>query len=91
MNVTVKLTPQALRHIMGDAFDFDEFERGRKDLRDFAKKSTYEEFSAKLEEIKGIISRADFHHRPGPSYWIGGLSEFEFVRWPKKEGEDNEP
>lgn len=84
MNVTVKLTPQALRHIMGDAFNFDEFDRGRKDLRDFAKKATYDEFAAKLEEVKDILGRADFVHRPGPSYWLGGLSEFEFVVWPKK-------
>lgn len=90
MNNEVKLTPQALRRIMGDAFDFSEFDRGRKDLRDLAKKATLKEFSEKLDEVKAIIGRADFANRPGPSYWIGCLSEFEFVCWPKQEGEGDD-
>lgn len=82
----VKMSAASLRAIMGESFDYDEYERGRKDCRVFAEKSTYEEFSEKLVEVKKIIQETQFRHRPGPSYWIGCLTEFDFVVWPKKGG-----
>lgn len=87
MNKMVSMTAQALRSIMGEAFDYDEYEKGRRDCRDLARKVTHKEFSEKLEEVKSIISRGEFRRRPGPSYWIGCLCEFDFVVWPKDEEE----
>ena len=86
MSNTVNMTAQALRSIMGEAFNYDEYEKGRQDCRDLARKVTHKEFGEKLEEVKDILGRAEFRHRPGPSYWIGCLNEFDFVVWPK-EGE----
>lgn len=75
---TVKMNAQAMRGLMGKAFDVDEYEKGRKDARDLFKKSP-EVREEKVEEIKRVLEGGDFRHRPGPSYWIGCLCEADFT------------
>ena len=76
---TVKMSAGALRAILGESFDYDEFEKGRNDTRVLFKK--FPEVKAKkLEEIKQVLENGDFRHRPGPSYWIGCLSEIDWTR-----------
>ena len=46
--------------------------QGRKDCYKLAMKSSYDEFAAKLEEVKKYIEYESHHHvAPGPSYWLG--------------------
>lgn len=78
---TVKLTAQALRRILGESFDYSEFEQGRKDARTMFQKE-HDERAAKLSEVKRVIEQADFRNRPGISYWVGCLCEADFY-WPK--------
>lgn len=80
----VTVSAQSLRFIMGEAFDGDEYERGRKDCRDLAKKLDRSELEDKLTEVKNVLANGNFRHRPGPSYWIGCLCEFDFIVWPKE-------
>lgn len=90
MSHKATMSASALRTIMGESFDFDKFEQGRKDCRDLAKKLSYDEFAEKLEEVRQRIEYASFRGTPGPSYWIGCLCEFDFVAWPKKEEVQND-
>ena len=76
---TVKMSAYALRSLMGDNFDGDLYERGRKEARELFKKSP-EARAEKLEEVKQILESGEYRHRPGPEYWIGCLCEFDF-RW----------
>ena len=73
----VKLGAAELRTILGEAFDWDQYEEGRKDTRNLFKKNP-ELREEKIEEIKRTLENADFRHRPGPSYWIGCLCEADF-------------
>ena len=75
---TVKMTAAALRSIMGESFDWDEYEKGRKEARDLFRKSP-DIRSSKIEEVKQVLEGGDFRHRPGPSYWIGCLCESDFT------------
>lgn len=74
---TARMSAAALRSIMGEAFDWDEYERGRKEARDLFKKSP-EIRQEKIDEIKSVLESGEFRHRPGPSYWIGCLCEADF-------------
>lgn len=80
MNVhnTVSVSAAALRHIMGQSFDHDKFEQGRQDARKFFAEHP-EQREEKLAETKRRIENCDFKHTPGPSYWIGCLSESDFL------------
>lgn len=75
---TVKMSATALRAIMGEAFDGDEYERGRKDARKFFKEHP-EERAEKIEEVKQRLECGVYRHTPGPSYWIGCLCEADFT------------
>ena len=75
---TVRMSAAALRGLLGEAFDGDESEHGRKDARELFKKSP-EVRERKLEEVKDVLAGGDFRHRPGPSYWIGCLCEADFT------------
>lgn len=75
---TVKMSAYALRSLMGENFDGDLYERGRKEARDLLKKSP-EAREEKLEEVKRILESGEFRHRPDPEYWIGCLCEFDFI------------
>lgn len=87
MRGTVEMSAFALRQMLGENFDYDKYEEGRRDCRNLARKVTHAELEEKLEEVKAILQRADFRHGPDPSYWIGCLSEFDFVVWPPKGGD----
>lgn len=76
---TVKMSATALREIMGEAFDYDLYERGRRDERELFKKAP-DCREAKLEEVKDRLETGRFKHSPGPSYWVGCLCEFDFYR-----------
>lgn len=78
MRTVVKMDAQALRGILGENFDGDLYEQGRKDARQLFKKSP-EEREDKLEEVKRVLQGGDFRHRPGPEYWIGCLCEADFT------------
>lgn len=78
MNNTVKMSASALRTIMGEEFDWDEYEQGRKDWRNLIRK-TPDIRNDKIEEVKRVLEQGDFRHRPGPSYWIGCLCESDFA------------
>ncbi|WP_206458729.1 hypothetical protein [Anaerovorax sp. IOR16] len=76
--LTVKMTAQSMREMMGEAFDFEVYEKGRQDAR----KLYYdhpEEIKSKVEEVTRRIESGEFRHTPGPSYWIGCLCEFNFM------------
>lgn len=90
MKSKVTMTAFSLRQMMGENFDYDEYEKGRQDCRDLARKLSHEEFEEKLEEARVVLQNGDFRRRPGPSYWIGCLCEFDFVVWPKKEAKGDE-
>ena len=74
---SVKMTALALRSMMGEAFDWDEYERGRKDARDLFRRSP-EVREEKVEEVKRVLASGEYRHRPGPSYWIGCLCEADY-------------
>ena len=84
MRGKVEMSAFALRQMLGENFDYDKYEEGRKDFRNLARKVTYAEFEEKLEEVRAVLQNGDFRHRPDPSYWIGCLCEFDFVVWPPK-------
>lgn len=73
-----KMNAAALRVIMGESFDGDEYERGRQDARKFFKEHP-EDRETKIEEVKRVLEIGDFRHRPGPSYWVGCLCEADFT------------
>ena len=80
MNVhnTVNMSAVALRRIMGQSFDHGKFEQGRQEARKFFAEHP-EQWAEKLAEAKRRIESCDFGHTPGPSYWIGCLSESDFL------------
>ena len=75
---TAKMSPAALRAIMGEAFDGDAYERGGQEARKFFKEHP-EEREAKIEEVKQRLESGVYRHKPGPSYWIGCLCEADFT------------
>lgn len=75
---TVKMSAVALRRMMGETFDYDKFEQGRQEAREFFHNHS-EQREEKLAEIKRRIENCDFTHTPGASYWIGCLSEADFL------------
>lgn len=76
-NNTVNMSAAALRHIMGQSFDYSKFEQGRQDARKFFVEHP-EQREEKLAEAKQRIETCNFKHTPGVSYWIGCLSEADF-------------
>ena len=74
---TVKMSAVALRRVMDESFDYDKFEQGRQEAREFFHNHS-EQRKEKLAEIKRRIENCDFKHTPGTSYWIGCLSEADF-------------
>ena len=92
MNIKVNMDFQSLWSIMGDAFNYDAFSQGRKDCYKLSQKSSYDEFAAKLEEVKKYIEYGSYHRiAPGPSYWLGCLCQFgDSTVWPKKEVQGDE-
>ena len=75
---TVKMSAAALRRIMGETFDYDTFEQGRRETRTFFVDHP-EQREEELAKIKRRIENCDFAHTPGPSYWIGCLCEADFL------------
>jgi hypothetical protein len=76
--ISVKMNTSALRSLMGESFNHDEYERGRKDTYNFLTKQP--ELSApKIEEVKQMLQNGEYRNCPGPSYWIGCLAEFDFI------------
>ena len=75
---TVKMSAVALRHIMGESFDYEKFEQGRQDTRIFLTDHP-EEKDEEFAKIKRRLENCDFAHTPGPSYWIGCLCETDFI------------
>lgn len=76
---TVRMSAYALRSLMGENFDNDLYEQGRREARELFKKAP-EARTEKLDEVKRILESGEYRHRPGPEYWIGCLCEFDF-RW----------
>ena len=74
---TVRMSAVALRRVMDESFDYDKFEQGRQEAREFFHNHS-EQRKEKLAEIKRRIEHCDFKHTPGASYWIGCLSEADF-------------
>lgn len=76
--IAVKMNTSALRSLMGESFNHDEYERGRKDTYNLLKK--YPELSdQKKEEVAQILQNGEYRNCPGPSYWIGCLAEFDYI------------
>ncbi|MBR1481515.1 MAG: flagellar biosynthesis anti-sigma factor FlgM [Ruminococcus sp.] len=75
---TAKMSATALRALMGESFNWDKYEEGRKDARaffiDYPEKRT-----EKIEEIKKVLEYGEYRNRPEPSYWIGCLCESDFT------------
>lgn len=76
--IAVKMNTSALRSLMGESFNHDEYERGRKDTYNLLKK--YPELSdQKKEEVAQILQNGEYRNCSGPSYWIGCLAEFDYI------------
>ena len=76
--IAVKMNTSALRSLMGESFNHDEYERGRKDTYNLLKK--FPELSAqKKEEVTQMLQNGEYRNCPGPSYWIGCLAEFDYI------------
>ena len=76
--ISVKMNTSALGSLMGESFNHDEYERGRKDTYNLLKK--YPELSdQKKEEVAQILQNGEYRNCPGPSYWIGCLAEFDYI------------
>ena len=76
--ISVMLSISALRSLMSDSFNHDEYENGRKDTYALLKKSP-ELKDSKTEEVKQMLQNGEYRNCPGPSYWIGCLSELDFI------------
>ncbi len=63
---------------MGEAFDYEKYEQGRKDAREFLKKNP-DLREEKMGEVKQWLESGNYRHTPGPSYWIGCLCEADFT------------
>jgi len=90
MTHKVHMTASSLREIMGEAFDYDQYEQGRRDCRDLAGKASYDRFAEELKNVQRRLENASFSAKTGPSYWIGCLCEYDFAVWPKKNIPDDE-
>ena len=77
LHETVKMSAVALCRVMKETFDYDKFEQGRQEARDFFHNHS-DQREEKLAEVKGRIENCDFKHTPGLSYWVGCLSEADF-------------
>lgn len=75
---TVKMSAAALRRIMGETFDYETFEQGRRETRIFFNDHP-EQRKDELAKVKQRIENCNFAHTPGPSYWIGCLCEADFL------------
>lgn len=75
---TVKMDATALRTLMGENFDWDKYEEGRRDFRDFLRKYPQKR-NVKIEEIKKVLENDEYRNCPNPSYWIGCLFESDFA------------
>lgn len=74
---TVEMSASALRALMGENFNFDEYEEGRKDLREYLRKYPKKR-NKKIREIKEVLEIGEYRNIPNPSYWIGCLFESDF-------------
>lgn len=77
MSAKVEMTALALRKMMGENFDFELFEKGRRDAMDLFKKNP-EIRQEKLEDIRKVLQNGDYRNKPGPEYWIGCMCEVDF-------------
>lgn len=75
---TVKMNAPAMRSLMGDSFDPEQFEKGQQDARKLLREHP-EEMDAHLKEVQSVLANGSYQHRPGPSYWVGCLSVFDFI------------
>lgn len=75
---TVKMTAPALRRIMGGSFDHGEYEKGRQAVKEQLSKGSMDSEKL-LDETRRVLEGGNYSRRPGPSYWIGCLSELDFV------------
>ena len=78
MMTTIKITTHALRDLMGDSFDFEQYERGRKDAYEYIKHHTAEEIEQQHTESMKWIQNPNPRRRPGPSYWMGCIDVLEW-------------
>lgn len=79
--VIVPMNARMLRELMGETFDWEENERGRRDTRIFKAKHSDEEIADKIDEVKQILGSERCFKAPGPSYWIGCMAEFSLNLW----------
>lgn len=78
MRNKVSMDAPALRALMGDAFNREEYEQGRHDLQKLYTDRP-DEWKAEIEQAKNILSNGSYINTPGPSYWIGCLAEADFI------------
>ena len=81
MQTTIKLTTHALRELMGEAFDFEQYERGRKDAYKYIQEHSTEELREKHAEAVKKLQNPHSLTRSriaGPSYWIGCVDVIEW-------------
>ncbi len=78
MSATVEMSAYALCEVMGEAFDSDLYERGRRDTRKLLHEHP-ELRQEKLDEVRSILRGAYFRNKPDPSYWVGCLCEMGFT------------
>ena len=72
----VEMSAWALRRVMGEALDEEQYERGRHDARELFKKDP-DARTRKLAEVKSHLENGEVCG-VGPSYWVGCLCEFDF-------------
>lgn len=78
MATHVSMSATAIRAVMGDAFDYASFEQGRKDTHEALDKFPGGR-DAYVKQVRDHLSSGIFKNTPGPSYWVGCLSELDFT------------
>lgn len=74
----VNMDVSALKALLGENFNGDKYEEGRKDTRAFLQKHP-DKRDEKIKEVKEVLENGEYRNRPEPSYWIGCLCEFYWI------------
>lgn len=74
--IKVYMDALAIRGLMGQNFDFELYEEGRKDVRDAIDKG--KDIEEMIAGTKRFLENGDFRNTKGASYWVGCLAELEF-------------
>lgn len=75
----VNMCATALWRILNAAVDSESFEKGRSDVRQAVKGADPAKIEALRQDVKRRLESGNFKRAATPSYWIGCMSEFDFI------------